>query len=421
MILLKTISVYVALVDTSIMASCNSTSVALLLSQALKKVDKDWLDVIGLSTDSAAYMQKLFADVKTAYNPKILHFNDVAHLIHVAIDTALHSQSMDSLRKVVTKFGAVFKHASKLEQSFRSLCLRNGLDKVHKPPAVVPTRWYSFYECAIAIKCLWRYLLLFVDLPASQASEKVKTLCELLGDTRNRQLLYAKLIFLLEVLNPIHQIQKEFESTKPLLHRMYHLVCVNLQSEISKYGGEFSLGIETTTVLNMFTEHDTAVVKSDIFEFGKCLSDKWQDTTSRNVQGEVKLLWKNAVVLDPFLKSGQSRNFENYCSMFSLVLTDDELPKIEKEFPLYLNEPTPDNLELEILEYWKGMQVLYPCLSLAALQLLSISTGSCDVERSFSLMRNIQQPNRASMHADTLCMEMVLHFNKDIESHFANY
>ena len=94
--------------------------------------------------------------------------------------------------------------------------------------------------------------------------KKVKTIGELLGDTRNRQLLYAKLTFLLEVLNPIHQIQKELESTEPLLHQMYHLVCINLENEITKYGGAFSLGIETTTVLNMLTEYDTSVVKSDI-------------------------------------------------------------------------------------------------------------------------------------------------------------
>ena len=58
------------------------------------------------------------------------------------------------------------------------------------------------------------------------------------------------------------------------------------------------------------------------------------------------------------------------------------------------------------------MQVLYPHLSHGALQLLSISTGSCDVERSFSLMCNIQQPNQLSMRENTLCMEMVLHFKQ---------
>lgn len=46
-------------------------------------------------------MKKLASDVKLAYNPKLLQFNDVAHLIHVAIDAAMH---MDTLRKVLTSF-----------------------------------------------------------------------------------------------------------------------------------------------------------------------------------------------------------------------------------------------------------------------------------------------------------------------------
>ena len=122
------------------MKSCNSTTLALLQSKVLKDIDKDWDDVIGLSTDSAAYTKKLSIDVKEAYNPKLLHFNDVGHLVHVAIDVALRSQFMNDVRKVIIKFGALFKHAAKLERLFRSVS--NGLteDKVCKPPAVVPTR-----------------------------------------------------------------------------------------------------------------------------------------------------------------------------------------------------------------------------------------------------------------------------------------
>ena len=154
----------------------------------LKDIDKDWNDVIGLSTDSAACMKKFSIDVKEAYNPKLLHFNDVA----------LRSQFMNDVRKVIIKFGALFKHVAKLERLFRSLCVSNGLteDKVCKPPAVVPNRWYSFYESALVTNSLWRHLLMFIDSPASQKSEKMEGIAELLGNTQTHQLLYAKLTFL---------------------------------------------------------------------------------------------------------------------------------------------------------------------------------------------------------------------------------
>lgn len=93
-------------------------------------------------------MKKLYRDLRVAHSAKLLHFADVSHLIHVAIDTALHSSAMNELRKVAIKFGALFKHAHKLELQFREICMQNGLneEEVCKPPVVVSIRWYSFYE-----------------------------------------------------------------------------------------------------------------------------------------------------------------------------------------------------------------------------------------------------------------------------------
>ena len=162
---------------------------------------------------------------------------------------------------------------------------------------------------------------------------------------------------------------------------MYHLVCVNLQTEISKYDGSFTLGPETDTVLNMLSEEVAATVKYDILEFGKCLAEKWQDTTGRNIEAEVQALWKCAVILVPFLKCSQSQDFKDYYLIFSLVSTDNlPIAEIEKEFPLYLHEPAPQNPELKILDYWNSSQVHYPYLSIAAVQRLCICTTSCDVE-----------------------------------------
>uniref|UniRef100_A0A1X7U6P4 DUF4371 domain-containing protein n=1 Tax=Amphimedon queenslandica TaxID=400682 RepID=A0A1X7U6P4_AMPQE len=67
----------VALLDTTLMKACNSTTLALLLSRVIQNIDKDRVDVIGLSTDSAVYMKKVASDGKAAYNPKLLQFNDV--------------------------------------------------------------------------------------------------------------------------------------------------------------------------------------------------------------------------------------------------------------------------------------------------------------------------------------------------------
>ena len=40
-------------------------------------------------------------DLRAAHNTKLLQFSDVSHLIHVAIDTALHCSGMDIPRHII--------------------------------------------------------------------------------------------------------------------------------------------------------------------------------------------------------------------------------------------------------------------------------------------------------------------------------
>ena len=59
------------------------------------------------------------------------------------------------------------------------------------------------------------------------SGEKVNELLILVGD-KKKQTIFArkKLVFPIETLTPIHTIQKELESSKPMFHHMYHLVNV---------------------------------------------------------------------------------------------------------------------------------------------------------------------------------------------------
>ena len=411
----------VLLVDTCLLKACNSTTLAFVLARVLSEIHKDWVDVIGLASDSTNYMHKLYNDV-LPYNPKLLHFNDVCHLIHVAIDHALHCTKFDLLRKVVIKFGSIFKHANKFEQHFKEICLANGLQEseLKKPSAVVMIRWYSVYESSLTTLKLWRYLLMFIDHAATDG-EKAKNLHTLLGDKENRQSLYVKLVFLVELLRPIHGIQKLLESGEPLLHRMHHIVSINLQSEITKYSDEFTLSDDVSSVINMLPVTQAETLKADFKSFGCCLSDKWQATCQRNLSAAVSApngLWKQALVLDPFLKSCQPQSIDNYTQLFDLVT---QVSTIKDEFREYLLESEPGNPELTALEYWCNVKQSYPHLSQAALELLCISTESVDVERSFSKLRKLQHPTRSSMSEDTLCMLMTLYYNQDIQEHFCNY
>lgn len=108
----------------------------------------------------------------------------------------------------------------------------------------------------------------------------------------------------------------------------------------------------------------------------------------------------------------------SYRDFFGLVDGDDTL---KEEFDQYLGEPIPDNPELQTLDFWKAANPRFPNLSPKVLQLLSIPNGSCEVERSFSKLRNLQNPSRSLMSADKLKMQMTLNINQDIDDYFLGY
>ena len=207
-----------------------------------------------------------------------------------------------------------------------------------------------------------------------------------------------------------------------MLHEMFHLVNVRLQAEFSaKLTDEPQLNADTTMVLSMVSVADASLIKTDLVAFNKSLAEKWQATCARNLKEDVcgpEGLWKKAVVLDPFLKLSQSQDFMSYRDFFGLVDGDATL---KEEFDQYLGEPIPDNPELQTLDFWKAAIPRFPNLSPKVLQLLSIPNGSCEVERSFSKLRNLQNPSRSLMSADKLKMQMTLNINQDIDDYFLGY
>ena len=83
-----------------------------------------------------------------------------------------------------------------------------------------------------------------------------------------------KLIHLIETLAPIHALQEVYESSKAMLHQMFHLVNVRLQAEFSaKLTDEPQLNADTTMVLSMLSVADASLIKMDLVAFNKSLAD----------------------------------------------------------------------------------------------------------------------------------------------------
>ena len=113
------------------------------------------------------------------------------------------------------------------------------------------------FQSATTTRRLWQHLLAFIDNPPSHGEKKNA----LLGDNKHRQILFIKLVFLLESLSQIHGIQKHLESAEPMLHCMYRLKwdpsCMKT----------FSLGTETSTLLSMLSASEARTLKLTLIDF----------------------------------------------------------------------------------------------------------------------------------------------------------
>ena len=100
-------------------------------------------------------MSKLVKDLQKSQCPQLIHIKDITHLIHV--DHALHSPSMNVVRQLVIRFGAVFKHASKLGVCFMTFVMRMVLQmkRLASPPISCTYQVVFFLqECSCSLSPL---------------------------------------------------------------------------------------------------------------------------------------------------------------------------------------------------------------------------------------------------------------------------
>ena len=133
---------------------------------------------------------------------------------------------------------------------------------------------------------------------------------------------------------------------------------------------------------------------------------------NRNVDASIKTMWHKTSAFDPFYKSMHTSNAEDFVKILSLCCEPSN--QLQDEIAAYIREPSPENQDLDIIKFWIDAGARYLSLSKSVLTLLSIPTGSCDVERSFSHLRHLQTPERNGAMEETVCMQMMLYVNNKL-------
>ncbi|MGH0132052.1 UNVERIFIED_CONTAM: hypothetical protein FKN15_055668 [Acipenser sinensis] len=78
----------ILLLSSSALNQCNAASVLLLVQQTVCVYNMQWTNCVGILSDSAKYMQWLAKDLQALY-PNVLHIPCIAHLVNVAVNTAV--------------------------------------------------------------------------------------------------------------------------------------------------------------------------------------------------------------------------------------------------------------------------------------------------------------------------------------------
>jgi hypothetical protein len=165
-------------------------------------------------------------------------------------------------------------------------------------------------------------------------------------------------------------------------------------------------------------------LKLDLMEFRQTFLNKWNATTLRNLNDEVfgdDGFFKKAIIFDPFMKNIENQTFDYYKPLFESIDASQQWNDLESEFNQYLLTESPKNPNIKILDYWYNMRTTFPNLYENAKNILSISCGSIDAERSFSKFRNVQSSQRCNLTPKSLKMYAIMHFNGDIQGVFDDY
>ncbi|CAN7939393.1 unnamed protein product [Ixodes hexagonus] len=165
----------------------------------------------------------------------------------------------------------------------------------------------------------------------------------------------------------------------------------------------------------MLPKSSATLVKTRCEEFCAKIATKWYCTVKRNVSDKEEnqlTLWKLGAVLDPFQKRLPSQSRDGYRQL--LISVTNDVDSLHDEFTHYLLEASPTNTAVKLIEYWHDSTACYPRLASAALTLLCLANGSCDVERTFSQLRYVQRLDRSGMETNMLCMQMIMYVNKDV-------
>ncbi|XP_078518243.1 uncharacterized protein LOC144782856 [Lissotriton helveticus] len=405
--------------DLDVLETCNAVSLGMLLQRVLTKFNKDWSDIVCICSDSATYMKKLCDDLSKAM-PELKCFpvRDPCHLLDGMLKAALQSSElMKNAIDFVVHSGALFRYARELKRKYFSFCVLCG-SKERIIPTVSFSRWFSVLEAVNAILSMWRPLTEFL-LSDDAKGKKCEDLRVHIDSDVKKSTLYCILRFLQENMTAVVDIIKKLESENTLVYQVFSIIGVDVKHLLeSRLDDTFSdFGTATCSLLECLPLGKQRSVEDQFRKFYFTMHEKWLAMMHRNVPSPTMAfevneasLWYAAQVLDPFRRGEFSPDFSKYSLIFDRFNTSEGMCT---QFNAYVAEPVPENVNLEVHQYWHGKLRQWPELASCVLAVLALPVSSANVERAFSQIKvYMGRKERARMTKESLKKYCMVYYNK---------
>ena len=109
-----------------------------------------------------------------------------------------------------------------------------------------------------------------------------------------------------------------------------------------------------------------------------------------------------------------SKNLNDYINVIPNLDFNNKI--LKNQFNAYLNSESTLDESQNLIQFWKSLENTCPVLSKIAIRSLNIPVTSVDVERSFSLYRDVLSHRRTNLKLSSINTFSMMNYNSNIHN-----
>jgi len=393
------------LLNTTFLDSVNNVTLFHTIDSVRQDYGIKWVNIDHLVCDSAKYNTALFKSMKTTINPKMRLIRCWAHLLDLISDTWQDAPIFSKVHQVTAKFQSLMNKSSPRKARYIQFLMDKKASSIKCMPTIVLSRWNTWFR---AVEYLYYYIDYIKDFIKKEQetqdhSEIVSSLMELFSDQESYYEVKLLVAFAFENAKQFLDIIEVFETSKGITHKAYNLIN-NLYQNLRFNIHSQDFGDAVNDIIDKLSMNRDYWIK----EFRNLYRIAWLRTDGL-MKGYEGLDFLKAVrVFDPSQLCHLSKKIDDYKNVFDL-----SNPNLHKQFETYLNSDVMFEEGEDLVKWWKEFESNCPELATLAIRSLNVPVASVDVERSFSMYRDILTDKRCGLTLSSLNSLCIINYNRN--------